>query len=142
MSENRVFLDTNILIYAYDASADQKNRAAKDILVELWNSKRGMLSTQVLQEFFVSVTSKIKKPLSIEKAKLIIRDLLHWEVIINDESSILNAVDIHKKHQFSFWDAMILQAAVNGGAQLLYTEDMTHGQVVQGIRIMNPFNEE
>jgi len=142
MNENRVFLDTNILIYAYDASAGQKNRTAKELLVELWKSKTGMLSTQVLQEFFVSVTIKIQKPLSIERTKLIIRDLLHWEVIINDETSILNAIDIHKKHQFSFWDAMILQAAVNRGARLLYTEDMTHGQVVQGVRIVNPFTEE
>jgi predicted nucleic acid-binding protein len=142
MNENRVFLDTNILIYAYDASAGQKNRTAKELLVELWKSKTGMLSTQVLQEFFVSVTTKIQKPLSIEKTKLIIRDLLHWEVIINDETSILNAIDIHKKHQSSFWDAMILQAAVNRGARLLYTEDMTHGQVVQGVRIVNPFKEE
>jgi predicted nucleic acid-binding protein len=142
MNENKVFLDTNILIYAYDASAGQKNRTAKELLVELWKSKTGMLSTQVLQEFFVSVTTKIQKPLSIERTKLIIRDLLHWEVIINDETSILNAIDIHKKHQFSFWDAMILQAAVNRGARLLYTEDMTHGQVVQGVRIVNPFIEE
>ncbi|MBD3414295.1 MAG: PIN domain-containing protein [Candidatus Aminicenantes bacterium] len=142
MSENRVFLDTNILIYAYDTSAGPKNHTAKDILMRLWDSKKGMISTQVIQEFFVTVTCKIKKPIDIDTAKVIIKDLLLWQLFVNDESSILKAIDIHEEHQFSFWDAMILQAAVNGGAELLYTEDMTHGQVVQGVRIVNPFKKQ
>lgn len=139
MSENKVFLDTNILIYAYDTSAGRKNFRAKDLLIELWDSQRGMISTQVLQEFFVNVTRYIQKPMDIDSAEVIIKDLLHWDVWVNDETSLLKAIDIHRKHQFSFWDAMIVQAAVRGGADVLYTEDMTHGQVVQGVRVVDTF---
>jgi predicted nucleic acid-binding protein len=142
MNESKVFLDTNILIYAYDASAGQKNRKAKDTLVKLWNSKRGIISIQVMQEFFVNVTSKIQYPIDTDSAEVIIKDLFQWEVVVNDEASILKAIDIHIEYKFSFWDAMILQAAVNGGAKLLYTEDMIHGQEVQGVRIVNPFVRE
>ncbi|MFO7867639.1 MAG: PIN domain-containing protein [Candidatus Aminicenantes bacterium] len=142
MNENKVFLDTNILIYAYDASAGQKNLKAKEILVKLWNSKRGIISIQVMQEFFVNVTSKIQYPIDTDSAEVIIKDLFQWEVVVNDEASVLKAIDIHIEHKFSFWDAMILQAAVHGRAKLLYTEDMTHGQEVQGVRIVNPFIRE
>jgi len=139
MSENNVFLDSNILIYAYDISAGEKNEIAKNLVMELWNSRRGTISTQVIQEFFVNITSKIPKPIDADTAEIIIRDLLYWKVLVNDETSILEAIRIHKKHEFSFWDALILQSAVKGGAEILYTEDMTHGQVVEGIHILNPF---
>lgn len=139
MSESKAFLDSNILIYAYDVSSGEKNEIAKNLVMELWNSRKGIISTQVIQEFFVNITNKVPRPIDVDTAEIIIKDLLYWEVLVNDEASILEAIKIHKKHEFSFWDAMILQAAVKGGAELLYTEDMTHGQVVQGVHILNPF---
>ena len=95
----------------------------------MWDSGKGILSTQVIQEFFVNITSKIQKPVDVNSAELIVKDLLQWDIFVNDEDSILKAIEICKRHSFSFWDALILQAAVRGGAERLYTEDMTHGQV-------------
>lgn len=139
MSENKAFLDSNILIYAYDVSSGKKNEVAKNLVMELWNSRKGIISIQVIQEFFVNITCKVPKPIDVDTAEIIIKDLLYWEIFVNNETSILEAIKIHKKYKFSFWDAMILQAAVKGGAELLYTEDMTHGQVVHGVHILNPF---
>jgi predicted nucleic acid-binding protein len=139
MPGNKIFLDTNILIYAFDVSAKEKHEQARKILLELWGSGRGLLSTQVLQEFFVSVTHKIPRTLTLEQAKEIVMDLLKWDVIVNDGESILEAVDIQTKQKFSFWDALILQAAMRGGASLLLSEDLSDGQIIRGVTIRNPF---
>ena len=89
MTEDKVFLDTNIIIYAYDLTAGEKHKIAKKIVLDLWNSGLGIISTQVLQEFFVIATQKIPKPLDIKIAKEIMRDLLKWNVVVNDGESIL-----------------------------------------------------
>jgi predicted nucleic acid-binding protein len=141
MPGDKIFLDTNILIYAYDVSAGKKHEMAKTILMDLWNSGRGILSIQVLQEFFVNITKKVSKPLGVKLAKDIIRDLLKWEVVIIDGESLLEAVEIHIRHQYSFWDSMILKAAQKGGAVLLLSEDLTHGQTIDGVTIKNPFTD-
>lgn len=93
MPEGKVFIDTNILIYAYDTSAGAKYEIAKEILVNLWNSGLGVLSTQVLQEFFVNITKKIPKPIKVDDAKDIVNDLLKWDVVINDGDCILEAIE-------------------------------------------------
>ena len=139
MPETKVFLDTNIIIYAYDVSAKEKHEQAKSILVDLWNSGRGVLSTQVLQEFFVSVTRKIPQPLTLIKAKEIISDLLRWEIVVNDGDWILEAIELHSRHKYSFWDSLIIQAAIRGGASLLLSEDLSGGQTLQGLTIKDPF---
>ena len=139
MREDKIFLDTNILIYAYDVSAGKKHEMAKTILMDLWNSGKGVLSIQVLQEFFVNITKKVSKPLDIKTAKDIIKDLLKWDVVMIDGESLLEAVEIHIRHQYSFWDSMILKAAQKGGAVLLLSEDLMHGQTVDGVKIKNPF---
>lgn len=135
----KTFLDTNIIIYAYDASAGMKHDIALQIMTDLWNSGNGILSTQVLQEFYVNVTRKIPKPLDLDLARQIIADLLKWDVVVNDGGSILDAIDIQKRHNFSFWDAMIIGSAVNGGAGNLLSEDLTDGQIIGGVAIRNPF---
>jgi len=112
---------------------------AADILRELWHSGQGVLSTQVLQEFFVTVTKKIQKPLKVNYAREIINDLLKWEVVINNGESIISAIDIHIKYKYSFWDSMIIDAAIMGGATLIYSEDFQDGQTIGGLRIRNPF---
>jgi predicted nucleic acid-binding protein len=139
MKGDKLFLDTNILIYAYDASAGAKHDLSRKILIECWNSGNGIISTQVLQEFFVSLTGKIPKPLNIPIAREIIEDLLRWDVIINDGDSILGAVEIHTQHKYSFWDSLIIEAAVRGESKYLITEDLSHGQVIRGVEFKNPF---
>ena len=139
MTEDKVFLDTNIIIYAYDLTAGEKHKIAKKIVLDLWNSGLGIISTQVLQEFFVIATQKIPKPLDIKIAKEIMRDLLKWNVVANDGESILEAVNILLRYHYSFWDSMIIEAAVKSGAGMLLTEDLSDGQIISGVTIKNPF---
>lgn len=139
MRGDKTFLDTNIVVYAYDSSAGRKHAVARDIVIDLWNSGRGLLSTQVVQEFFVAATSKVAKPLGAEEATRIAADLLKWSVVVNDGDSVLGAIDLHLRYQYSFWDSLIIHAALSGGASLLLSEDLAHGQVVEGVEIRNPF---
>lgn len=138
----RTFLDTNIIIYAYDTSAGDKHQKARDLLTGLWESGLGIVSTQVLQEFHVTVTRKIPKPLDLATSREIIADFLTWDVVVNDGDAILRAIDVQEKHGFSFWDSMVIAAAIAGGAALLLTEDLTDGQKIGGVEIRNPFAGE
>jgi predicted nucleic acid-binding protein len=135
----KAFLDTNIIIYAYDTSAGDKHQKARDLLTGLWDSGLGMVSTQVLQEFYVTVTRKIPKPLHLATARDIIADFLTWDVVVNDGDAILKAIDVQEKHGFSFWDSMVIAAAISGGASVLLTEDLSDGQKIGGVEIRNPF---
>ncbi len=139
MRGDRVFLDTNIILYAYDISAGEKHQVAKKILLDLWDSGLGVISTQVLQEFFVNATQKIPKPLDNRLARDIVSDLLKWDVVVNDGESILEAVEILLRYGYSFWDSLIIEAAIRGGAVALLSEDLTHGQTINGVTIENPF---
>lgn len=139
MPGDKCFLDTDILVYAFDVSAGQKHEVAKRIVIDLWNTKDGILSTQVLQEFFVSVTRKIPKPMDAGLAREIVSDFLKWHIVINDENSLLEAIDIHIRYNYSFWDSLLIQAAIRSGAVLLLTEDLTDSQEIKGISIKNPF---
>lgn len=141
MSEDKIFIDTNIMIYAYDVSAVEKHQIASHILSDLWNSGLGVLSTQVLQEFFVNIVQKIQKPIDQKLAKEIVRDFLRWQVVVNNGDSILDAIDICDKYRYSFWDSMIIEAAIKGGAVFLMSEDLQHGQVISGVTIRNPFKD-
>jgi predicted nucleic acid-binding protein len=139
MSDDKVFLDSNVLVYAHDVSAGAKHEIAKATVEDLWERRSGVLSSQVLQEWFVNVTGKIRRPVAVSTAREIVEALLSWEVVVNDGSSVLAAVDIHERLGFSFWDSLIVQAAMKGGASRLLTEDLTHGQKVNGLRIEDPF---
>ncbi|MGD8335760.1 MAG: PIN domain-containing protein [Desulfobacterales bacterium] len=139
MPEGKMFIDTNILIYAFDVSAGKKHQVASHILSDLWNSGLGVLSTQVLQEFYVNVVQKIQKPIDQKMAKTIIRDLLKWQVVVNNGDSILDAIDISEKYGYSFWDSLIIEAALTGGVSVLLSEDLQHGQAISGVTISNPF---
>jgi len=142
MTGDKVFLDTNIIIYAYDVSAGEKHKTAKKTFLELWDSGLGVISTQVLQEFFVNVTQKIPKPLDKRVAKEIMSDLLKWDVVINDGESILEAVEILFRYGYSFWDSLIIEAAIRSGAGALLSEDLSHGQIINDVTIKNPFKTE
>ena len=139
MPEDKTFIDTHIIIYAYDVTAGIKHTTARTILSDLWNSGLGVISTQVLQEFFVNVVHKIPKPMDKQQAKEIVQDLLKWHVVVNTGDAIIEAIDIHLKFGYSFWDSMIIEAAIKGGAAILISEDFQNGQVVHGVTIKNPF---
>ena len=139
MADQKIFLDTNIIIYAYDVSAGDKHEIARKIMVDLWDSGLGVISTQVLQEFFVNVTQKIPKLLNKRLTKDILSDLLKWDVVVNDGESILEAVEILFKYGYSFWDSLIIEAAMRSGSEVLLSEDLTHGQIINGLTINNPF---
>jgi predicted nucleic acid-binding protein len=139
MPEDKTFIDTNIIIYAYDVTAGKKHETARIIISDLWDSGLGVISTQVLQEFFVNVVRKIPKPIDKQQAKEIVRDFLKWHVVVNTGDSIIDAIDICLSFGYSFWDSMIIEAAIKGGATVLISEDLQDGQVVSGVSIKNPF---
>lgn len=139
MSDDRVFLDTNILVYAYDETAGEKHAIAKGICANLWEKETAVVSTQVLQEFFVTTTQKIPQPLSVSLAQTIVRDLLTWHVVVNDGPAVLGAIAVHSEYGYSFWDSLIIQAAIKGEAKILFSEDLSHNQDIEGLLISNPF---
>lgn len=137
--DQRTFVDTNVLLYAYDASETIKQPVAQAALDSLWSTRSGTLSTQVLQEFYVTATRKLSSPMSPAAAREILELYAAWPVVLLDPSLILAATRVEEEHQVSFWDALILEAARLSGAELLLTEDMQHGQLIEGVRIVNPF---
>ena len=134
----RCFVDTNILLYAYDFEAGMKHKIAAEVLRGLWRNDAGALSTQVLQEFYVNVTAKISKPISPAQARTIISRYRVWPLEENNADSILRASEIQEHFRLSFWDALIIAAAIKAGAKTLLSEDLNAGQVIEGVKIMNP----
>lgn len=133
------FVDTNILIYAHDLDAGEKHRHAAALIQELWEDRRGILSTQVLQEFYVNVTAKMPTPIEISAARGLLRTYAAWQVEVNGVQTVLLATEIQERNRLSFWDAMIVAAAQQGGAAILLSEDLNHDQVIEGVRVQNPF---
>jgi predicted nucleic acid-binding protein len=133
------FIDTNLLVYAHDATEGAKQSVARAALEELWRDRTGALSTQVLQEFYVVATRKLAKPLIRDEARQVIESYSTWPVVVIDPTLILAATRIEEEHQLSFWDALVIQAARISGAQRLLTEDLQDGRAIEGIRIENPF---
>jgi len=132
------FVDTNILVYAHDVSADMKHIQAQEVLQTLWQTGNGCLSVQVLQEFFVTVTRKVPKPLKIESARQLVADLATWRVHVPHAEDVLGAIDLQQRYQTSFWDAMILFSAIKLGAEIVLSEDLNPGQNYDGLRVANP----
>lgn len=140
--KDKVFLDTNIIVYAHDRSSRDKHAVAREIMDYLWETRKGVISVQVLQEFFVCVTQKIVKPLVIKSARTILEYLSTWDVVNNDKYITMKAIDLQEKYRFSFWDSLIIQAAIQGQARLLLSEDLPDGQIVKDLKILNPFTNE
>ena len=134
----RTFVDTNILIYAHNLDAGTKHKIAKDVLQELWSERVGVLSMQVLQEFYVNVTKKIATPLSKNSARLVVDSYAIW-CIETTAAEITSAFRIEDEARISFWDALIVSAAVKSGATRILSEDLSAGQKIAGVRIENPF---
>jgi predicted nucleic acid-binding protein len=133
------FVDTNVLVYAYDCSAGDKHTVSAQLIEQCWKNENGCTSMQVLQEFFITVTQKINKPLDEQTARQIVADLAHWRLHIPDVSDLLQAIDYQQNYQLSFWDAMIVQSAAHLGCAQLLSEDLNHGQRFGEVQVMNPF---
>ena len=132
----KCFVDTNILFYAHDRQAGPKHHRAKQVLIELIDTDAGVLSIQVLQEFCVNLRRKGR--LAADETRRIIEDFLDWEIIVNTTESVLGALEIESQHGVSFWDALIIYAAQAAGAEILYSEDLSDGQMFGSVRVVNP----
>lgn len=137
MSASR-FVDTNILIYAHDLDAGDKRAQAAAVLRELWNTREGMISVQVLQEFYVTITRKVPQPLTLPEARAIVEAYSAWRVQAPTAGTVLRASEIQQRNQLSFWGAMILATAEEGGAEVILSGDLNHGQLIEGMRVENP----
>lgn len=135
---DRCFVDTNILIYAHDRDAGTKHLKAARIVEDLWDRQAGVLSMQVLQEFYVNVTRKIPKPLSRAQARDVIEAYAVWPLALNGPASLMKASDIEERHGISFWDSLIVAAALELQADRLLSEDFQHGRRIEGMIVENP----
>jgi predicted nucleic acid-binding protein len=133
------FLDTNLLVYAYDRSAGQKHELAVHLMECYWENENGCLSIQVLQEFYVTVTRKIAVPLEYAIARQIVADLAQWRLHAPEASDLLQAIDLQRDFQLSFWDAQIIQSSTRLGCRQLLSEDFNHGQIFGDVQVINPF---
>lgn len=134
----KYFVDSNVLLYGYDTADGAKYRVAGDCLRSLWTTGGGVTSVQVLKEFFANAT----RPgglMSPTEARLVVTTYLGWPVQPLAAPDIPRAATLQERHRLSFWDALILLAATQLEADILLTEDLNHGQVIEGVRVHNPF---
>lgn len=136
------FVDTDVLVYAHDESAGRKRQQARERLASLWQGSDGSLSTQVLQELYVNVTRKIPMPITATEGRRIVRNYSRWPTFLADADAVIDASEVAERNHISFWDALIVVSARAMGAETLLTEDLQHGQVIEGVRVVNPFLEE
>lgn len=139
---DKYFVDTNILMYAHDAAGGAKHQRARALVEELWHNRSGVVSTQVLQELAVNLRRKAGQPLSAKATRDIVTDYLSWQVVINGGDAILEALETEERYQISFWDVLVIQAAHASGAQVLYSEDLSDGQMYGSVRVVNPFRSD
>ncbi len=134
----KIFLDTNILVYTLDSRDPAKQRKARKTLREAVDKHSPVISTQVLQEFYVAATVKLKAD------PLLVKGILHafrnMETVNNDPEMIEQAIDISILSRLSFWDSLIVAAAEKAGCEMLFSEDLSPGQTYRGIRLVNPFH--
>jgi len=137
MNADRTFVDSNILICAFDVDAGNRHELAKTTLKAIWNEKSGAVSMQVLQEFYWNVTRKIATPLPRDVARKIVKQYAHW-CVLTGPGDMEVAFSLEEVAQIGFWDALIVAAAVKAGAKRILTEDLHHGQKIAGVLIENP----
>ena len=136
--QGKTFIDSNILIYAFDDSDERKRKMANQVLSDLWSQDAGTLSVQVLQEFYTNVTRKIRNPIAKPTAHRVVNHYSKW-CGATTAHEVQAAFRIESAALISFWDALIVACAQNNGATRILSEDMQHGQVIAGIAIVNPF---
>ena len=133
----KVFLDTNVLVYQLDKRYLTKQRTSRDLAREAAGRGEAVISTQVLQEFYVVATTKLK--VDVVLAKSIMNRLCNMEVVTVTIELISQAIDIHIQNNISFWDALIVAAAASANCGKVLTEDMNDGQTISGVKISNPY---
>lgn len=132
----KVFLDTNILTYAQDADAPGKQRRSREVIAELGQSSDGVISSQVMQEFYVTATRKLGMPPLAAKA--VLKTFAVFEVVQVSPALIQDAVDCSVLNELSFWDSLVLAAAAAAGCATVYSEDLSAGQTILGVKVQNP----
>lgn len=137
-TNGKSFVDTNVLIYAHDLEAGAKREVARGVLDELWRERKGVLSVQVLQEFYVNVTRKIAAPIPRHSARSVVETYAVWciETTLAEMSA---AFRIEDEAGIGFWDALIVAAAAKSRAERILSEDLNAGQRIAGVMIENPF---
>ncbi len=139
MSGDRVFVDTNILVYAYDSDTADKHDVAKRNLAELWNDETGALSIQVLQEFYVTVTRKLSKPINKRAARDVIDTYDTWSPHRPVTADLVAASELEERHRLAFWDALVVISAQRSECTRLLSEDLQHGRRIGPVTVVNPF---
>ncbi len=132
------FVDSNVLIYAHDRDAGAKRELARALCGRLWTEHAGVVSVQVLQEFFVTVTRKLKTPIARAQAREVVRTYAPWVISPTTPETVLRATELSETAGIDFWDALIVAAAEQSGAETLYSEDLNDGQLIAGVRVVNP----
>lgn len=132
----RSFVDTNILAYTDDQDAPDKQQAALELIESGLRTRNAVISTQILQEYFVAATRKLGVSPVIARRKVEL--FARFELVQVKLDTILAAIDLHRLHGFSFWDALVVRAAIESGCQRLLSEDMQHGRRIDGVEIVDP----
>jgi predicted nucleic acid-binding protein len=133
----RSFIDSNVLVYADDRSAGPKRERARALISGAMLARTGVLSLQVLQEYFSVATKKLGLPAAAARRRVALVSRL--DVVILGVQDVLAAIDLHRLHGFSIWDALVIRAALNAGCRVLYSEDLQDGRRIEGLEIVNPF---
>lgn len=133
----RSFLDTNVLLYTDSRDAPTKRKRALELVGEQRVARTGVVSLQVLQEYFSAATRKLGIDVAVARRKVEL--FANHHLVVLDVDDVLAAIDLHRLQQLSFWDALIVRAAKEGGCSVLYTEDLQDGRTIDGVRVVNPF---
>ena len=134
-----VFVDTNVIVYAYDTAYPAKQKIAADLLNKLWRGQAGRTSIQVLNELYVTLTRKLARPLRSEEAWDVVHALMVWDPQPIDRSVLLEARQIEQRYRLGWWDSLIISAAQAQGCRMIATEDLQHGMIIDQVLISNPF---
>jgi len=138
----RVFVDTNILVYAHGVGDDEpRARQARNLLTRLWRDDAGVVSSQVLQEFYAVSTRKLRPPLARNQARSIVAAYADWCQVVSSPDLIVAASTLEEEHTLAFWDALIVEAALRASATVLASEDLQHGRRFGDLRVENPFGD-
>lgn len=141
MKEDSCFVDTNVLVYAHTLAEGEKYSIAKKLIDDLWQSRRGVLSTQVLQEFCYVLTRKIRPPVPSRSVAKLALNFVDWTMVAGSAQLAVSALELSDLYKVSYWDALIIGAAQSVNCSILYTEDLNNGQRFGSLRVVNPFVE-
>lgn len=141
MNAKLEFIDSNVLIYAYDTSELLRHTQAKALIRRLWQSGNGAMSIQVTQEFTYNISRKVKRPLQLNEVADILEEFKPWKFHSPTLENVARAARSVEHFKVSFWDALILESASALGCGIVWSEDLNHGRVYAGVKIQNPFLE-